>query len=287
MSDTSLYANETHVEEDENYFISMTDMMVGVLFIFIILLMAFALNFRQQTQESEDYIARLKQVEETARQVSSELDHLQRQVDDEVDALSKADEVRRQLLEEIKTSLERDDPQIRVTVDAASGALRFDENAIQFGSERYELDDVARARVDLLAKVLTEVLPRFTHTNSEAEATLETLFVEGHADHTGSADKNWTLSTQRAVSTFRELTRSQPSLNELTNLKDQRVLSVAGYGDTRPIPGATNDHQRRIELRFVLSTDRRKRLDFVRALTDQMKMELDLLRSRLKDVNVR
>jgi len=40
MSDSSLYANETHVEEDENYFISMTDMMVGVLFIFIILLMA-------------------------------------------------------------------------------------------------------------------------------------------------------------------------------------------------------------------------------------------------------
>lgn len=287
MSDTSLYANETHVEEDENYFISMTDMMVGVLFIFIILLMAFALNFRQQTQESEDYIARLKQVEETARQVSSELDHLQRQVDDEVDALSKADEVRRQLLEEIKTALEREDPQIRVTVDAASGALRFDENAIQFESDRYELDDVARARVDLLAKVLTGVLPRFTHTNIEAEATLETLFVEGHADHTGSADNNWTLSTQRAVSTFRELTRSQPSLNDLTNLKDQRVLSVAGYGDTRPIPGATNDHQRRIELRFVLSTDRRKRLDFVRELTDQMKMELDLLRSRLKDVNVR
>ncbi len=34
--------------EEENYFVSMTDMMVGILFIFIIMLMMFALNFRQQ-----------------------------------------------------------------------------------------------------------------------------------------------------------------------------------------------------------------------------------------------
>ena len=41
-------------EEDENFFVSMTDMMVGMLFIFIILLMAFALNFReaQETQQT-------------------------------------------------------------------------------------------------------------------------------------------------------------------------------------------------------------------------------------------
>ncbi|TIU90446.1 MAG: hypothetical protein E5V74_01420 [Mesorhizobium sp.] len=287
MSDTSLHASETHVEEDENYFISMTDMMVGVLFIFIILLMAFALNFRQQTQESEDYIKRLKKVEETAQQVSSELDTLQRQVDDEVGALSKADEVRANLLHAIKTALEREDKKIRVTVDEASGALRFDQNAIQFDLNDDQLSDVARARVNLLARVLTEVLPPYTHMNSAAEATLETLFVEGHADQSGDANTNWNLSTRRAVSTFRQLTLSQHSLSELTNLKGQKVLSVAGYGDTRPIPGATNDQQRRIELRFVLSTDLRKRLNTVRDLTNQMEMELESLRDRLKDVNVR
>ena len=34
----------SHTEEDENYFVSMTDMMVGILFIFIIMLMVFALT---------------------------------------------------------------------------------------------------------------------------------------------------------------------------------------------------------------------------------------------------
>ncbi len=39
---------------DESYFVSMTDLMVGMLFIFIIMLMAFTLNLRnaQQTHEN-------------------------------------------------------------------------------------------------------------------------------------------------------------------------------------------------------------------------------------------
>ena len=41
-------------EEGENYFVSMTDMMVGVLFIFIIMLMSFALDFRRNTDVQED-----------------------------------------------------------------------------------------------------------------------------------------------------------------------------------------------------------------------------------------
>jgi chemotaxis protein MotB len=35
------------VEEKESYFVSMTDLMVGLLFIFIIMLMVFALQYRE------------------------------------------------------------------------------------------------------------------------------------------------------------------------------------------------------------------------------------------------
>ena len=34
-------------DEEESYFISMTDLMVGLLFIFIIMLMVFALQYRE------------------------------------------------------------------------------------------------------------------------------------------------------------------------------------------------------------------------------------------------
>ena len=58
-----------HVEEDENYFISMTDMMVGVLFIFLIMLMLFALNFRKQTDISEERIVQLEQEEARLQEI--------------------------------------------------------------------------------------------------------------------------------------------------------------------------------------------------------------------------
>jgi chemotaxis protein MotB len=43
----------TPVAEDESYFVSMTDLMVGMLFIFIIMLMAFALNLRRSINLSK------------------------------------------------------------------------------------------------------------------------------------------------------------------------------------------------------------------------------------------
>jgi chemotaxis protein MotB len=39
------------VEEEESYFVSMTDLMVGLLFIFIIMLMVFALQYREGEKE--------------------------------------------------------------------------------------------------------------------------------------------------------------------------------------------------------------------------------------------
>ncbi|MFT3997365.1 MAG: hypothetical protein QM667_08155 [Asticcacaulis sp.] len=39
------------LEEGESYYVSMTDLMVGVLFIFIIMLAYFALHFRDTTAE--------------------------------------------------------------------------------------------------------------------------------------------------------------------------------------------------------------------------------------------
>ena len=40
--------------EDESYFVSVSDLMVGLLFLFIIILMAFALNFRSAEDAAEE-----------------------------------------------------------------------------------------------------------------------------------------------------------------------------------------------------------------------------------------
>ena len=58
------------VEEDESYFISMTDLMVGLLFIFIIMLMVFALQYREA--ERKNLEAELVIKKTTARLVDAD-----------------------------------------------------------------------------------------------------------------------------------------------------------------------------------------------------------------------
>src|SRR5690606_27343136 len=119
MSDISSTEIDHHAEEDENYFISMTDMMVGILFVFIILLMVFAMNFRQQTDTSEEQIRRLQQVRNTAHQVQTEVEKLQRQVQAEISAAAEAAELTRDLLEKLRDRLQAEG--LTVEVDFRSG----------------------------------------------------------------------------------------------------------------------------------------------------------------------
>ena len=42
-----------HSEHEESYFVSMTDVVIGLLFIFIIMLMFFAMRFQEATQDQK------------------------------------------------------------------------------------------------------------------------------------------------------------------------------------------------------------------------------------------
>jgi|HigsolmetaAR206D_1030411.scaffolds.fasta_scaffold02039_2 Flagellar motor protein len=286
MSDVSLAETDHHAEEDENYFISMTDMMVGILFVFIILLMVFAMNFRQQTDTSEDRIKRLEQVATTASVVQREISRLQEQVEEEIAAAAAAAELTRELLEQLRDRLQ--DEGLAVEVDFRSGVLRLGEDAINFAVNSAALDAVAAANVDKLAAALVAVLPQYTPEGGEKAAYVETVFIEGHTDRSGTAELNWQLSTARAVNTFWRLVQQQPYLQELKNRAGTPVLSAAGYADSRPIPGVDPneyDRHRRIDLRFVLDADTSQRLKDVMELTEKMQRHLDQLQKAVDEAN--
>jgi chemotaxis protein MotB len=283
MSDASLSHIDPHSEEEENYFISMTDMMVGVLFVFIILLMVFAANFRQQTETSEDQIKLLKQAAEVARRVAEDVSDLRKRVTAEITVLNQSDEVRTRLLQEIRDELREQG--LNVTIDPESGVVRLGENAINFDLGSADLTSDAARRVDILASVLATVLPRYATRDTGQTARIETVFIEGHTDPAGLDENNWRLSTARAVNTFRRLTASNSTLRALRNDQDTEILSVAGYAATRQIEGVPNDSQRRIDLRFVMSTDSMERLKDVLRLTNSMQDQLDSLRTQLDKVS--
>jgi chemotaxis protein MotB len=273
--------NAHATDEGENYFISMTDMMVGVLFIFIIMLMVFALDFRTKADVQEGAI-------EEAQRVAARVQELQADVSREIAALDQSEAVRRRLLEDIKNQLAA--ANIDVVISPKSDVLRITENAVRFGTGLAELDGQARTNVETIARVLQQILGNYVACRSREggrmcietdQPVIETVFIEGHTDIRGDDRTNWQLSTARAANTYREMILSAPELRSFLNRDGQEILSVSGYSSARPID-QTNTAQawgmnRRIDLRFVMEKDNRQRFERLRQQTTGMQSEIKAL----------
>ena len=272
-------------EEGENYFVSMTDMMVGVLFIFIIMLMVFALDFRTKTDVQDNAI-------DVAREVARKLEDLQQDVRAQISSMDRSQETRRKLLATLKTELEADGMDVKI--DEANGVLRLTEDAVRFDASQSVLLDRARINVDKIARVLEKVIPDYVACRSfagqnkcrtDVDSSIETVFIEGHTDSTGARGlddrSNWQLSAERSVNTYREIVTVAPALRSLRNTRNEEIISVSGYASTRPIDPNENREawakNRRIDLRFVMEVDSRQRLKQIINLTDAMKFEIDRL----------
>jgi chemotaxis protein MotB len=232
-------------EEEESYFVSMADMMVGLLFIFIILLLYFALQFRQTT-----------------------------------DTLTSAGQTRREILETLKERLDRRlrPYYLTVRIDVETGVLSL-PNSILFETGQFELSPQGRQAVGIVADELSAVLPCYSDTvpggpqcrgRAIAANKIDAIFIEGHTDRdplsgAGVLQDNMDLSALRATNTFRHLTDSHPELEQLVNRSGHQpvpILGVAGYGERRAVPDATGTPEqikarnRRIDLRFLMVTPR-------------------------------
>jgi flagellar motor protein MotB len=219
--------------EEESYFISMADMMVGLVFVFIILLLYFALQFRQTSTTLTD-------IQQTRATLLQSLDH--------------------QLL----------GSGLQVSIDTRTGVLRLPEDVL-FDPGQAELTDRGRAAVAVIAQALAQVLPCYSYPRPRTQCRgnahdLDAIFIEGHTDTDlwkgrGMLRDNLDLSVVRATNTYRALVAAAPELAMRRNRPadggaPQAILSVAGYGADRPVdPRDTPDakrRNRRIDLRFLM-----------------------------------
>jgi chemotaxis protein MotB len=231
-----------HGTEDESYFVSMTDLMVGMLFVFIIMLMAFALNLKNQQQSYE----------QTNK------------------ALTLANATRTAILQEVQRQLQ--DRGVSVIIDVENGVLRLPEKLL-FARGEFQLQQAGRDAIHQLAGVLDSLLPCYAvgpAAPSQAcpqsqGGRLEAVFIEGHTDDRQFAGRmssgivdNWGLSTARAIETYRALTEAQANLGDLKNDSEQRLLGVSGYAEFRPARRDDTEEaraeNRRIDLRFLMAT---------------------------------
>lgn len=231
------------VEEEESYFISMTDLMVGLLFIFIIMIMFFALQYRE--------------AERQRRQATEQLVN--------------AEQVRDEILEDLQQRLRNRGINVQIVKD--QGILRLPEE-ILFDKGKADINRRGEEAVTVLADAFAAVLPCYTtgrlfKTDESCpphRATIESIYIEGHTDidrlnpRTGMKD-NLDLSAIRATNTFRLLNEKNPSLLLFENKSLFPVLSVSGYGQYRPVQEdqtteAQKSINRRIDLRILMSAPR-------------------------------
>ncbi len=305
-------ATETTEDGGEGYFASVSDLMVGILFVFLLMLTVFALNFRDAEDEQkvarkqyEELLLRAAAAEKKAQE-EAERAEMQRQKNEHLRGLLKQavermtqdiedrQQARQRLLSRLEDMLKK--AGVIVTVDPETGVLRLPEqilfergqSTLGTGTNNARLTD-ARAVLDKLSESLASVLPCYSSRDLRAGcqerdlATLEGVLVEGHSDVQGyrglspedSRDRNDRLSVERSLNVFKEI-RQKNGLDDLKNTSGFPLLAVSAYGDRRPIVAGSTEEEfqknRRIDLRFLLSTKTSKELQ---RLIDEIKPALE------------
>lgn len=217
------------VDEENPYWISFSDIMAGILVIFILASLQLILQLTQQ-QES---------------------------IDERIKWIEQANEMRSEILKNIKESLEKQG--VRVEISANETVLSIPSQTLSFASGSAEIPLKQQSIVEKIGKQLNSHLTE----DPDRLRYIDTIFVEGHTDsqkYKGQKYEgggNWLLSTDRAVSVWRYWGGLETTSNlwNLQNKRDEKLFSVSGYGKSRPVePNDDTPEQRernrRIDLRF-------------------------------------
>ncbi|MEH6628879.1 MAG: hypothetical protein V7739_20765 [Motiliproteus sp.] len=236
--------------EDGSYMMSVSDIMSGLMFVFIITLAIFIINFQIASKEHEDKVKNLEAI---------------------LSELEGNNAMRASMLIRVQSMLAQ--MEVDVTIDEEHGVLRLDEQAVRFDTGSDRLSDQQRQRLMVVGGVLAEILPCYAaiqpdnkHCLPETKGKLDSVFIEGHTDNVPIRGRlaqrfkdNWALSAVRSVYTYRNLVLTSDRLSGMLNVNQQPIFSVSGYGEGRPVPGhehtkPTNDPEnRRIDFRFIMT----------------------------------
>jgi flagellar motor protein MotB len=259
----------TATDEEPSYLVSVSDLMVGMLFIFIIILMAFALNFRVAQDDATRIEADLVRERDAVNaekdrlarerdQLAAERDRLAEQRDTlqrVTDRLLNDHQIRSEMLVTVQSLLR--ERQVQVSLDPKAGVLRLPEELLFDSAKAVFRPEGSRALRELAA-VLARTLPCYSRAPRSQQIDcpiapqplLEAVLVEGHTDdvpiNTTEFADNWDLASTRAINTYKALMAFQPSLGDLQNGSNEDLLGVSGYEahrpyhSRRPRPGAVS-----------------------------------------------
>jgi len=233
--------------DEENYFVSLSDLMTGVLFVFVILTTALALHYHMKSGELEKATQGVIEARSKALQVQEALDALAK-------VLREREQIRKDELQKLVSRLR--DNKITVELDETNGILRL-PGRLLFDASKAQLQPDGEKALSLLAK---EMLPVVQKGCGESPLKWEAIYIEGHTDNIPIREdfpSNWHLSSARAISTYNALLLAEPGLAKQFNHQQKAVIGISGYGDQRPVADNVTEEgrqkNRRIDIRFVVA----------------------------------
>lgn len=223
--------NHQSFSEENHFWISISDLMTSLLFIFILILAYMILEYQDKQN-----IAQKK-----------------------IEAFEKNVNARSELLHKLQLNLKKKG--ISVEIDTDEGAMRITRERL-FDSSKA---DIRKDKIWIIKEVANEIL-NFMEQDKYKKA-INTIYIEGHTDNVklnkskcGFRWTNMELSAQRAINTFLLMDKlTNGAFSKLKNKNGEALISYSGYADTRPIKGLSNDtkegreRNRRIQFFFAVN----------------------------------
>lgn len=242
------FADNQFEQKSDAFNLSISDLMAGILAIFILALSYFILNFGQANAQ-----------------------------------LTQNAEKREELLQEIKKEMKRYD--ITVTVIEKEGILRLPDG-ILFEKGEIEPNEKGKRVIIKLREILYKTLTSEKYKDAIETIFIEGHTDNTPVSKYNPKYKtNWELSAKRAIATWTLLGElketeddnikkenktegNKKTLADLENKNGEKIFSCSGYADTRSIKENDTEENkksnRRIDLRFNIATPTNEELEIIR-----------------------
>ncbi len=211
-------------EEVPEYWRSFSDMMAGLLMIFILFLTIAMLQLNIQEDLLQD------KEEEVNRIIG----------------------VRQKIVEELKREFENSD--LQLNIDPESGAISFSEGVF-FDYDKYEIKDTGR-------DYLKSFIPKYIKVllSDKNRDYISEIIIEGHTDTQGSYMYNLELSQKRAFEVAKFiLSEDFEELSQEENKRLKSILTANGRSFSNPILDENGvidaEKSRRVEFKFRLKDE--------------------------------
>ncbi len=259
-------------DEDNPFLLSFSDLMAGMLAIYILVLIVTLVELEKRREElrisKKELIASLEGIQK-----------IQDEIRLSISGVVKREQALVLMLREIQDDLKKRG--IEVIIAENLKVLRIPEEQLHFALGEYSIPIEHKESANAIGEVLLKSLKQ-----DKNRSLLDTVFVEGHTDSVPNnrAMGNWGLSTYRAISLWKFWTESPGKMSELRELRtispdsnqfEKLLISVSGYADTR----STHDHLNGIKLKDDRSEDRR--IDIRFTLVSSEKRDLKRLQDSL------